>query len=208
MSYFGRNFLKPRMRLLDVGGNISSKHFLDFNIDLTILDLKQVNHPEIRSIQAEFCSWQPDAVFDAIWCSHTLEHVKNVGEFIRKMLEVTTDDAVLAVVVPPYKDLLVGGHINLFTPGTLCYNLVLAKQNLQNAVVIKHLNNIAVFWNRFDWPLPPLKYDKGDLEMLDSMFPKHVYQDINGVRNWERIRASDFDDLLDAGSVCGTCPRS
>ena len=117
------------------------------------------------------------------------------------MIEVSTDDAVFGVVVPPAKDELVGGHINLFTPATLCYNIILAGQNLSEATVISHGYNIAIFWQRWDWPVPSIVADKGDIEVLAPLFPLSVHQGINGKLGWERLRAGDFDGQSDQCSV-------
>lgn len=199
MCYFSKKYLSKDSRILDIGGgNLISTYFLDYTSDITIVDLKEVSHSPIMSIKHDFLQWDTDIKYNIIWTSHTLEHIKNVNLFINKMIDVSSDDAIFSVIVPHYKESLVGGHINLFTPATLCYNIILGGQNLSKATVIDHGNNIAVIWRRFDWPLPDLKYDKGDIETLANLFPLPVYQNINGKKGWDRIRADEFVEILSA----------
>jgi hypothetical protein len=65
--------------------------------------------------------------FDAIWCSHTLEHQRNVGQFLDKMFDDLCDGGVLALTVPfDLSTNLTFGHCNSFSPLGLLYQLVLA----------------------------------------------------------------------------------
>ncbi len=64
--------------------------------------------------------------FDAIWCSHVLEHQRYLGRFLDKMFDDLKDDGVLAVTVPAALSPLLHGHVNIFTPGLLLYNLICA----------------------------------------------------------------------------------
>ncbi|KKL60843.1 hypothetical protein LCGC14_2201270 [marine sediment metagenome] len=197
VNYFAQRYLRSGMTVLDIGGaNLSTLPLQEKGNRLTILDIKRVNSPSVRSIQADFYQWIPDQTFDVIWCSHTLEHAKNVGLFLNKMIKIASDNAIFVIIVPPARDNLVGGHINSFTPATLCYNIILSGQNLSRSSVITHEYNIAVIWRRFDWPLPALKYDRGDIETLNHLFPKKVHQGINGKQGWDKIRADDFDEIL------------
>lgn len=68
-----------------------------------------------------------DKQFDAIWCSHVLEHQRNVGFFLDKLYSVLKPDGVLALVVPTHsRDVLISGHVSSWSIPLLCYNLVMA----------------------------------------------------------------------------------
>lgn len=61
---------------------------------------------------------------DVVWASHILEHVQNVGEFIKWCKLYALEK--IAITVPPAKSEFVAGHINLFTAPTFCYTLIVS----------------------------------------------------------------------------------
>jgi len=63
---------------------------------------------------------------DAIWCSHVLEHQRNVGRFCEKLHDDLKEGGILALTVPTSLSPLLIGHCNIFTPLHLMYNLILA----------------------------------------------------------------------------------
>ena len=69
-----------------------------------------------------------DRQFDVVWCSHVLEHQRNVGTFLEKLGAAVKDDSgILAITVPVHpRSNLLCGHITSWNAGLLCYNLVLA----------------------------------------------------------------------------------
>lgn len=85
-----------------------------------------------------------DKKFDAIWCSHVLEHVMDVHSFLVKINETLEDDGVLAITVPPLKHDLVSGHCNLFNTGTLIYQLVIAGFDYSEAAAKVYCYNLSV----------------------------------------------------------------
>ena len=49
--------------------------------------------------------------FDFVFASHILEHQKNVGFFIDKLVSVTSEDFFLCIIVPIRKPFVTGGHL-------------------------------------------------------------------------------------------------
>ena len=83
--------------------------------------------------------------FDAIWCSHTLEHQRNVGQFLDKMFDDLRDGGVLALTVPFDLDTnLTFGHCNSFSPLGLLYQLVLAGFDCSEASLRCYNYNIGI----------------------------------------------------------------
>jgi len=65
--------------------------------------------------------------FDAIWCSHVLEHQRNVGLFLDKIYDSLNDNGVLAIVVPIHpRERLISGHLTSWSIPLLTYNLIMA----------------------------------------------------------------------------------
>lgn len=116
--------------------------------------------------------------FDCIWASHVLEHVRDVGAFLDKCRNDLKPEGFLAVTVPPLKTPLVGGHINLFTMETLCYNLILA--GFLPKRIGSYGYNLSAICTINHEPLPDLVFDRGDIETLAHLFPFHVEQGSDG----------------------------
>lgn len=75
----------------------------------------------------DFMTCDIDRKFDVVWCSHVLEHQRNVGAFLEKIYSVLNDDGLLAISVPTHpRERMVSGHITSWNAGLLIYNLVLA----------------------------------------------------------------------------------
>ncbi len=125
--------------------------------------------------------------YDACFCSHTLEHVRNVGLFLDKLIGETKDGGLIGIVVPPAKHNIVGGHLTLWNAGLLCYNLILCGLDLSKAAVRSYDYNVAVLVRKRRITLPTLPHDNGDLELLAPYFPVPMRQDQDG-----RIAAHDW----------------
>jgi SAM-dependent methyltransferase len=115
--------------------------------------------------------------YDGVWASHVLEHAENVGEFLRKSRLVLKHGGIFSVTVPPashHGHILVPGHISLWTPALLCYNLIIAGWDLSAARLGTYDKNISIVTPRMDAVLPNLKSCRGDIEALAKFFPTAV----------------------------------
>lgn len=118
--------------------------------------------------------------FDAIWASHVLEHQRNTGAFLDKCFDELKDRGILAITVPPLKQDIVGGHVNLYNAGLLLYQMILAGFDCSQAMVKTYGYNISVIVRKKKAELPALWYDRGDIELLNQFFPMQVKQGFNG----------------------------
>lgn len=118
--------------------------------------------------------------YDGIWCSHVLEHQRNPGLFIDKMVSELTDDGLLAITVPPAKHNLVGGHVSIWNLSLVLYQLVLAGLDCSAARVGSYGYNISVLLRKKVVDLPPLKMDRGDIKDLAHLFPGTTYHGMDG----------------------------
>jgi SAM-dependent methyltransferase len=110
--------------VLDVGSGSGehSRFFRLFGKQVFSLDL----HEEADYV-GDFMGYDFDRKFDAVWCSHVLEHQRNVGQFLEKLYDVIEDAGFLAISLPVHpRDRVVSGHITSWNAGLLIYNLVLA----------------------------------------------------------------------------------
>ena len=129
--------------------------------------------------------------YDAIWCSHILEHQVNPNIFLKKIKSLLKKDGYFGIVVPPRKPFIVGGHVTLWNAGLLLYNLVLAGFDCSKECYIKQYDyNIGIIIRNVDIESLPedLSMDKGDIEKLSKYFPFEVGHNFNGdimIFNWE-----------------------
>jgi SAM-dependent methyltransferase len=132
---------------------------------------------------------RPDC-YDGVYCAHTLEHVRNVGVFLDRIFLTLKPGGVLAIVVPPAKPNIVGGHLTLWNAGLLIYNLIRARFDCSKAMVRSEGYDIGVLVRkvRANFHESELREDAGDIEYLAPYFPLPVAQDFDGrieSINWE-----------------------
>jgi SAM-dependent methyltransferase len=75
----------------------------------------------------DFIEVELDRKFDLIWCSHVLEHQRNIGLFLDKIFDALPDSGLLAIIVPTHpRDVMISGHLSSWSIPLLCYNLIMA----------------------------------------------------------------------------------
>lgn len=123
---------------------------------------------------------------DLIWACHVLEHQRNVGLFLDKCYSDLNEGGILAVTVPPAKANIVGGHVCLWNPGLLLYNLILSGFDCSKAMVKQYGYNISVIVRKEgSVDKNGIIMDAGDIEKLASYFPFAAVHGFNG--NLEEI---------------------
>jgi len=85
----------------------------------------------------DFLEINIDEKLDVVWCSHVLEHQRNVGVFLDKIFDVLKDDGILAITVPIHpRERLVSGHLTSWSVPLLCYNLIMSGFDCKDASVL------------------------------------------------------------------------
>ena len=178
--------------ILDVGvGNGSaSKYFALKNKDVTSIGLKFDNYNidkeamyslGINLIETSIENYKSTRKFDGIWASHVLEHTRNVGVVLDKFYNLLSKDGWLFIMVPPYKNNVVGGHItNGWNLGQLMYNLLLSGFDIKNGHYIKHGYNICAFVQKKEKESLELLSDFGDIDNTKSLWPLEVEEGFDG----------------------------
>ena len=120
--------------------------------------------------------------YDFTLASHTLEHQRNIGLFIDKMISLTSDDGLICIIVPTRKPFITGGHFTIWNPGLLLYNLVAAGLDCSKAYVMQRDYDIFVTVRKkmFDLGDIGLTYDRGDVDLLQEYFPFELKEPFNG----------------------------
>jgi len=162
--------------LLDIGSG-KGEHAEGFRrcYDVTTVDLTHS-----ADFQGDYLGTFFKEPFDCIWASHVMEHQRNVGWFLDKARQDLKEGGLLAITVPPRKDEIVGGHVSLWNPGLLLYNLVLARFDCSKALVMVYGYNISAVLTKRTIDLPNIIMDHGDIARLARFFPMDVKDGFDG----------------------------
>lgn len=75
--------------------------------------------------------------YDVIFCSHVIEHQRNVGVFLDKIFDLLTDHGLLLISAPKHPaEQLVEGHLNCFYLTYFLQQLIHAGFDLKNGKVL------------------------------------------------------------------------
>lgn len=122
--------------------------------------------------------------FDAVLCSHILEHQLNAHQFLKKAVSLTNEGGYIVVVVPPRKPFLIGGHVSLWNAGLVLYHLIMTGVDCSRECYIKQYDyNIGVIVRKssFDIDSLDITYDGGDIDnYLYKYFPFEAHDGYNG----------------------------
>lgn len=168
--------------VLDIGSGAGqhTEMFIQSGKDVTAIDYGDSiyfrnNKSRLKTIVADFNEYKFDMEYDCIWCSHVLEHQLNVNIFLQKIYSLLKTGGILAISVPPLKHEIVGGHVSLWNPGLLLYNLVLAGFDCSNAKIINMDYNISIIVEKQNKVnLDEISFDSGDIRKIKQYLPKEL----------------------------------
>ncbi len=113
--------------------------------------------------------------FDAVWCSHVLEHQVNPNLFLKKIHSLLKENGIFAISVPPLKHNIVGGHVTLWNAGILLYHLVIAGFDCSEAIVKKYGYNISIIIQKKSIDVSDkIVYGGGDIRTIKPYLPSEI----------------------------------
>ena len=98
------------------------------------LEVFQVDkYSETADFQVDFIDHEFKQKFDIIYCSHVIEHQRNVGAFLDKIFDILEDDGLLLISAPKHPaERLVEGHLNCFFTTYFIQHLIHAGFDCKN----------------------------------------------------------------------------
>jgi len=169
--------LNSKSTILDVGSGAGA-HAKVFESKGHIVDT--VDFFDSCTFRGNYMNLNIEKKYDAIWCSHCLEHQLNPNNFLIKLKSNTKENGWIAITVPPLKHEIVSGHMTLWNAGLLLYNLVITGINCNEAMIKKYDYNITVITKNKSFKVPKLKYDADDLITLKDYFPSAITRNAKG----------------------------
>ena len=120
---------------LDIGSSHGNhtKIMRHFGLKVDQID-KYEEHAEINS---DFNSYDFKKKYDVIFCSHVIEHQRNIGFFLDKIFDTLTDFGVLVISGPKHPaERFVEGHIQSTIMPIFLQNLIFAGFDCKNAKIL------------------------------------------------------------------------
>ena len=99
-------------------------------------------YSDTAEYKVDFISHNFNHKFDVIFCSHVIEHQRNVGYFLDKIFDVMSDDGLLLISAPKHPaEVLINGHLNCFYSTYFIQQLIHAGFDLKNG---KYLSCLGI----------------------------------------------------------------
>lgn len=98
------------------------------------LDVFQIDkYSDTAELKDDFMHHTFDQKFDVVFCSHVIEHQRNIGDFLDKIFDIMNEDGLLLISAPKHPaELLIEGHLNCFFSTYFIQHLVHAGFDLKN----------------------------------------------------------------------------
>lgn len=121
------------------------------------LEVFQVDkYSPTAEFQVDFLKHEFHQKFDIIYCSHVIEHQRNVGGFLDKIYDILADDGLLIISAPKHEpERLIEGHLNCFYTAYFIQHLVhsgfdcskgkfLSCGQIENAAIVPKATNFCL----------------------------------------------------------------
>jgi len=126
---------------LDIGsgGGVHSEIMNHAGLKVTQVD----KYSDMADYQMDFMSWSKarQLNFDVVFCSHVIEHQRNVGLFLDRIFDVLSDDGVLIISAPKEDRNLIEGHLNSFIFPLFLQQMIHAGFDCKNGKFLSTIEN-------------------------------------------------------------------
>ena len=103
----------------------------------------------------DFMSWSKarQLDFDVVFCSHVIEHQRNVGLFLDRIYDVLSDDGVLIISAPSEDHNLIEGHLNSFNVPLFLQQMIHAGFDCKSGKFLSTIENSFIVSKAKDYKL-------------------------------------------------------
>ena len=116
---------------LDIGSGLGVQTEIMRHAVLKVFQVDK--YSETADFQVDFIDHEFKQKFDIIYCSHVIEHQRNVGAFLDKIFDILEDDGLLLISAPKHPaETLVEGHLNCFFTTYFIQHLIHAGFDCKN----------------------------------------------------------------------------
>ena len=136
---------------LDIGSGdgVHTSIMRDFGLEVFQVD----KYSAKAEYKEDFLNCQFEKKFDVVFCSHVIEHQRNVGVFLDKIFDSLNDNGLLLISAPKHDaENLIEGHLNCFFTSYFIQHLVhagfdcrsgkyLSCSGIENAAIVPKAKN-------------------------------------------------------------------
>ena len=116
---------------LDIGSGLGVQTEIMRHAGLKVFQVDK--YSETADFQVDFIDHEFKQKFDIIYCSHVIEHQRNVGAFLDKIFDILEDDGLLLISAPKHPaETLIEGHLNCFFTTYFIQHLIHAGFDCKN----------------------------------------------------------------------------
>ena len=116
---------------LDIGSGLGVQTEIMRHAGLKVFQVDK--YSETADFQVDFIEHEFKQKFDIIYCSHVIEHQRNVGAFLDKIFDILEDDGLLLISAPKHPaETLIEGHLNCFFTTYFIQHLIHAGFDCKN----------------------------------------------------------------------------
>ena len=130
---------------LDIGSGAGVQTSVMEHASLNVFQLDKYSSD--AEFQQDFLECSFEQQFDIIYCSHVIEHQRNVGLFLDKIFDLLSDNGLLLISAPKHPpEQLVEGHLNCFYLPYLIQHLIHAGFDLKAGKILScgHVENAVI----------------------------------------------------------------
>ena len=112
-------------------------------------------YSEKADYNMDFMSWSKarQMDFDVVFCSHVIEHQRNVGKFLDRIYDVLSDDGVLIISAPSEDHNLIEGHLNSFNIPLFLQQMIHAGFDCKRGKFLSAMENSFIVSKAKDYKL-------------------------------------------------------
>ena len=116
---------------LDIGSGAGVQTDILRHAGLEVFQLDK--YSKTAEYKVDFIEHKFDQKFDVVYCSHVIEHQRNVGSFLDKIFDVLSDNGVLIISAPKHPaESMIEGHLNCFITPYFIQHLIYSGFDLRN----------------------------------------------------------------------------
>lgn len=169
--------------VLDIGCGVGlqGRIFEDYGSRVTGLTMSEDERYDgsciSNTINTDFLKWESAEKYDVIWCSHVLEHVRDIEGFLLKVKKHVKKGGILAISVPSSEKNILLAHIHSFNAGRILRYLIGAGFDCRNAKILVEGYNLSVILENITF-IP----DMCDLRIIEA--EEKGYEEVERLLNY------------------------
>ena len=170
------NIGKKFKTALDIGSGEGTHTAILRDAGLKVFQVDK--YSKVAEYKVDFVEHKFNKKFDVVFCSHVIEHQRNVGLFLDKIYDVLSGDGVLIIIAPNHPaETLIEGHLNSFIFPLFVQQLIHAGFDCRSGKYLSSIENSFIVSKAKDFELSERQ------ENGYQWTQKHRYRSLIGLKN-------------------------